>query len=370
MQKKPRLAIIGVGIIGNDNHKNGIPAFVQAIGQISLHYSVTVYSFIPIAQRYAPAGVRVRSVANMHIRLQYVLMFLIFGWDHFRYQYSVIHAQSPFPAGVLSSFLSRIYRVPWLLSFHAGEAAAMPEIGFGDLLREPLKSISKRVTHNADLVMAFSEMQARDIERNLQFPIANVKVLPRGIVVSPFQKKELTAPICFIHISNYQPIKDIDMLLDTYQVLSQSIPGKLLIVGKNHEIETFEKIKERHLQDSVFIVGGIDHRELSIVMRNAHIMLHTSRYEGLPMVALEAMASSVVVCGTHVGVMADLSGRCCVTVEPGDYVGLAQRVQEIIRNPAAYYTLQRQAYDWIKAHDMDWYIRELMQCYKTITDRT
>src|SRR6478735_6265442 len=101
MRTKQSLAIIGVGIIGSRNHGDGIPAFVQALQKLSDDYLVTVYSFIPVDRSKAPDGIRVRFIPwRIHMRLQYVLLCILFSWDHLWIPYNVIHAQSPFPAGV------------------------------------------------------------------------------------------------------------------------------------------------------------------------------------------------------------------------------------------------------------------------------
>ena len=366
MKAKKSLAIIGVGIIGSSRYSDGIPAFVQALQRLTQHYSITVYSFIPVDKSRAPLGVRVRFIPwKIHLRLQYVLLGILFSWDHLRVSYNVIHAQSPFPAGVLSSWLGRLYGIPWLLSYHAGEAAAIPEIPFGDLLRRSLKRISVNVSKQANMVMAMSEFQAVDIRKNLQ--INTVHILPRGIVVPPFEKRELSSPIRFIHISSYHPVKDHDTLLKTYALIAKKINSSLLIVGDNYGEEFQDRLNTLQLSDRVKFTGTTPHSQLAEKYHGAHILLHTSHYEGLPMVALEAMAHGVLVCGTRVGIMADLSGKCCVTVLPGDFEGLAAETLRLVEQPEEFYKIQRKAYQWVKDHDMDWYIRELKKHYDTIS---
>lgn len=366
MKVKQSLAIIGVGIIGSRNHDDGIPAFVQALEKLSDDYLITVYSFIPVDKSKSPGGIRIRFIPwKIHIRLQYILLGILFSWDHLRASYNVIHAQSPFPAGVLSSWLSKLYRIPWLLSFHAGEAVAIPEIPFGDLLRPSMKKISHAVIRQAKMVLAMSEFQANDIRKS--FGINEVHVLPRGIVVPSLKKKELSRPIRFIHISNYHPIKDVDMLLNAFALIAKKIDSSLLIIGNNYGAEFHQKLQALQLTDRVKFMGKVPHSQLADKYNEAHVLLHTSHYEGLPMVALEAMAHGVLVCGTRVGIMSDLSDQCCKTVLPGDFEGLATAVIRLIEQPEEFSNLQSRAYQWVKDHDMDWYIRELKRCYDRIS---
>ena len=100
-----------------------------------------------------------------------------------------------------------------------------------------------------------------------------------------------------------------------------------------------------------------------------HILLHTSRFEGLPMVALEAMAHGVLICGTHVGVMADFSGKYCLTVPPGDFNALADTVTNIVKDEARYHELCEQAYAFILTRDLQWYADELEKIYSKVIEK-
>jgi hypothetical protein len=71
--------------------------------------------------------------------MQFAVMAALFLADHVRERFDVIHAQSPFPAGKLAHHLNAFLKIPWVLSFHAGEAAEQPEVPYGDLLNPYLK---------------------------------------------------------------------------------------------------------------------------------------------------------------------------------------------------------------------------------------
>jgi glycosyltransferase involved in cell wall biosynthesis len=362
MRVKKRLAFIGVGMIGAGSLGQGIPAFAEAIKILANHYDVTVYSFIPLDKTKVPRSISVRYVPfkNMPQRLQYLYLGLLFVFDHIHKKYEIIHAQSPFPAGLLSSFLNKLLKIPWLLTIHAGEVAHLPEVAFGDLCNRHLKRAAIKCCKEATLLSAVSRWQANDAVKNLGID-REIIILTRGANVFPLKEKNISFPMRFLHVSNYQPIKDYDTLIKSFRLLEMKIPCELTIVGAGYDKEFISRY------DTIKFVGAVNHLQMKELYAGTHILLHTSRFEGLPMVALEAMAHGVVVCGTHVGIMADLSGKYCLTVPPGSYTMLANEVIKLIQDTPRYQEMREQAHDWVNHHDLTWHINELKDVYSKLT---
>ncbi len=76
--------------------------------------------------------------------------------------------------------------------------------------------------------------------------------------------------------------------------------------------------------------------EMSALYPALDMLLLTSRYEGLPITILEAMAAGVPIVASRLDgvqeVLAD--GEDCALVTPGDRDGFAARVSELIPQPA------------------------------------
>ncbi|HEX6225749.1 MAG TPA: glycosyltransferase family 4 protein, partial [Chryseolinea sp.] len=355
-----RLAIIGVGIVGTGAHGQGIPGMVNGLMKLSETNSITVYSFVPVDKTRVPKGIRIRctwSTRKSLLRIQFVGLALLFVLDHIIKRYDLIHAQSPYPAGVLSSWLNKFFNIPWVLSLHAGEVARMPDVPFGDLLNPHLSKAAFDVCPRANLIMAMSRFQADIALENLNIDL-NIAVLHRGIEAKAYKRKPLCSPIQFLHISNYHPVKDYGTLFKTFSLLLQQMDCELVIAGDNNRVEIIDIIASMRLNDKIKFVGTIPNEKLTDLFSTAHILLHTSRFEGLPMVALEAMAHGVLICGTHVGVMADFSGKYCLTVPPGDFMALAETAAGVVKNEARYHALCEQAYAFIKTRDQQWYVNE------------
>ena len=358
------IAFIGVGMLPTVS-TNGIPAFHAALRELAKSNRVTVYSFIPILKN--EPNIRVRCVSSRRIpqRLQYLILGLLFVFDHWSNKFDIIHAQSPFPAGVLANRLSKYLGIPWLLSFHAGDAANMPEVPYGDLLNPVLKTINTRVTRAARFIMAMSIHQAEMIKKNFEIK-KDIIVLPRGVRGNPLNSKTFSFPWKFVHVSYHQPVKGSEMLLETIRFLSDRIPCELRIIGANYGEEFRNKVAGSGLDDKVEMEGPLSHEETITSIERADFLIHTSFCEGLPMVALEAMSRGTLVCGTAVGVMSDLSPDFCVTVNSRDPVELGDKIMAVCRDREMYMAIREKAWQWTALHDIHWYVESLLEHYKEI----
>jgi glycosyltransferase involved in cell wall biosynthesis len=358
------IAVIGVGILPTVS-SNGIPAFHAALRELAKLHSVTVYSFIPVLKSEADIRVRCVYPKKLPQKLQFILLGILFLWDHLFRRFDIIHAQSPFPAGILAHNLSRFLGVPWLLSFHAGEAAEMPEVPYGDLLNPFLRRVNTRVTMLSRFIMTMSEHQAAMVRKNFAID-RELITLPRGIRSNPLKEKTFNLPWKFIHISYNQPVKGVEMLLETIRHVEEFIPCELTIVGGNYGHEFRSQLAKYKLKGAVHIAGPVSNDQAISMMLESDFLIHTSWCEGLPMVALEAMSHGVVVCGTAVGVMSDLSPSCCITVLERDAVALGNKIVQACRDKEIYLSTRMNAWNWISDHDMDWYVKELTNHYKKI----
>lgn len=361
--KRKSLAIIGVGMVGSGVLQQGIPAMSNTLEILSRSIDVTIYSFIHITKSATPSRIRVRSaISFLPQRLNDYWLWLRFVLDHLIRNYDCIHAQSPFPAGQLAVRLNALFKTRIVTTIHAGEIALMPDQNFGDLRRADLKTVAAIVCTRSHHLIFMSAFQAQDLKRNLGIE-RDFVVLPRGVEVESLVEKKITTPVKLLHVGYYHPIKNQVMLLDTLKILSKKIRCELKIIGSNYGDEFKAMISQYGLSELVTLVGALPYREMKEHYEEAHMLLHTSWFEGLPMVAIEAMAYGAVVCGTHVGIMADLSEESCLTVPPGDAEALANVVISLTENPAKYEKLRLRGHDWAKSHDLIWHVRQLNNLY-------
>jgi glycosyltransferase involved in cell wall biosynthesis len=341
------------------------------LNRIAAHYELTVYSEVPIEASWLqlPHGYTLKQVTarKMHRRLREISLVFVLIRDHLREPFHLVHAHSTYPTGLTAVILKMIFGVPAIVSLHAAEASAFPDISFGDLLHKRRAKINRWVINNATVVTALSDFQRREVLTNLKIT-RQILVIHRGVDLDKFYIKRLNglhSPAIMLSVGYLNPIKDPDTLLQAFAAIQQETDCVLLVVGRDYTNGSVKRVAEQlGIAERVKFEGYVDHEHMDVLYQRADLLLHTSRYESQGMVVAEAMASGVLVVGTNVGLLSDLSGECCVTVPTKDPGALASAVLDLLRNKERMDLMRENGYRWSRHHSLDNCSREIMELYE------
>jgi glycosyltransferase involved in cell wall biosynthesis len=192
-------------------------------------------------------------------------------------------------------------------------------------------------------------------------------LIPLGVDVNHFnfQFKEISHPIQFLHIGNFNKVKDQVTLIKAFKLIHDKVPSQLTIIGEGREEEKIKPIlNELSLQGDVSIQREMPNSSLREYYHSAHILLHTSLSEGHPIVVEESMSCGVLVCGTQVGLLYDLP-ECCVSVPIGDFESLASNVLDLLNDQNRRANILRNASEWSANHSMDWTVQQFSNLYES-----
>lgn len=117
--------------------------------------------------------------------------------------------------------------------------------------------------------------------------------------VTPFSER----PFDLVVAGRHSEQKGFDLLIDALPRLHRAHPGiRSLIIGDGPLRPAMQdRIREEGLDDHVVLAGWIPSDDLPGWLMNARILLHPSRFDGLPNVVLEAIATGTLVLATPVG---------------------------------------------------------------------
>ena len=111
---------------------------------------------------------------------------------------------------------------------------------------------------------------------------------------------------------------------------------RCLLVGDGPQRQSVERLaRELNLGDRVKFLGARDHDEITQILQLADIFVLPSRWEGMPMAIMEAMAAGLPVIATDVGGTGELvvHGDTGLLVRVGDVAGLAREIARLLDDP-------------------------------------
>lgn len=163
---------------------------------------------------------------------------------------------------------------------------------------------------------------------------ANIVAIPNP---SPFKPKVLgqkNEDKIVLAVGRVTYVKGFDLLIESWKLVSDKFPDwKLVIVGKGEEESNLKRLINKYgLFDTILLAGHTD--DIGYYYNSASIFCLSSRYEGFPMVLLEALSFGVPIvsfdCDT--GPAEILEGTGSILVPTEDTNQLTQSLIQLIKN--------------------------------------
>lgn len=357
-QSKPRIALFAMGVIGGELKGHGVPVLEDLFARLSQHFEIVLYSFNRIDPAKLPAAISARQIISWKIpgRVKFLLLALRFAWDHVRTPYQMIFSVSVYPPGLWAVRMGKIFHLKVLVQVIALELVALEDIGYGNLTKPFLKKITDYVCKHAHTIIAVADYQ-RDLALKNYNDTLHIVSLPLRINADKFLyiKKRISLPVQFIHVAYYSPIKDQQTMFKAFSIVARSLSCHLTVIGEGYDVPEVHKLLiDLNISENVSFAGLVKQSEIPGYMKQAHIMLHPARFETGCAVIQEAMASGVAVCGTSVGILADIGEQFAVIVPPAEHEKLASEVLNLINNSQKFEQITTDANSWIRQFDAPW----------------
>ena len=365
-----RVAIWLQGGIGGGNFSQGYPPLMHFLNGLSARVNITVYSIFPPNDDFQEDKFKVespgKSISNTKLRT--ALLMALFIRDHFRERYDIAHGFWVYPAGTVAVLLGRVLQISTIVTVQGGEAAAVREINYGNMLKPWLKKITLNTCERATVVNSISKFLLSQLALHGLKRTDGV-VTPFGADVNRFTyyPRSIGTPLRLMHVANLTEVKDQDTILRSVRVLAGRIDVKLQIIGADY-LNGFlqRRCRELGIESFVEFVGSVPQSELPSYYKHNHLMVHTSLHEGQSGVIMEAMSSGVVVCATPVGIVYDLGSDFFKVVRFRNSEALAAAVLELVAHPEKYFDLQQSCLEYARSHDAQWTQDEYYKMYQNL----
>ncbi|MEM4514469.1 MAG: glycosyltransferase family 4 protein [Ignisphaera sp.] len=245
----------------------------------------------------------------------------------------------------LSVILSKYLNKPCILTIHAYGYYKGKLLGM--LSKFYHSSTTKYLLSKPDLIVVLDPIAYKFFTKLI--PESKVRMIPNGIDYDRFNiaiPQEILQYIksslrlkqhVILYVGQLIPRKDVETLIRAFKLLVKKGYSNisLLIVGDGPEYSKLLKlVSSLQLTEGIRILRKVNDDFLVYIYKVADLFVLPSYYEGLPTVILEAFASGLPVIATEVGGVPWLikSSKAGILIKPGDYVALAEAIENMLTN--------------------------------------
>ncbi|MFH1781590.1 MAG: glycosyltransferase [Patescibacteria group bacterium] len=218
----------------------------------------------------------------------------------------IAHAHSPLSLGILAKFISEKQKIPLVYTHHTHYEEYIKAY-FKEKIVLPYlaKEYTRWFCNRSDLVIAPSKKFKTILEKYGVKKRVKIDILPTGIDLEKFNKKESRATIenikkkykiskdkkIVLTVGRINKEKNIEFLLKAWQhVVKKRDDVELVVVGEGKRLKEMKK-----KYSNANFVGAIPHNEMPAIYDTADLFAFASLAETQGLVILESMASGLPV---------------------------------------------------------------------------
>lgn len=282
--------------------------------------------------------------------------------------YDIIHSNY-WLSGKVGAILSRRWKIPHVVTFHT-LAKTKLRARVGERESDLRISVEQEVMYESTDILALTQAEKMDLENLYRICPEKVSVIPAGVDTDIFYPvPKLKARIALglpdketiMYAGRVEPIKGLDILLDSFKILDETRDVHLVVVGGrlsgDRELDALRRrSKELGILEKITFTGSVDQSELGCYYSAADVFVLPSHYESFGFVALEAMACGTPVVASRVGGIPSFvdNGETGYLINWRSAVPFADRIEMLLENADLRNFMSETAHG--KANSMNWSI--------------
>jgi N-acetyl-alpha-D-glucosaminyl L-malate synthase BshA len=203
--------------------------------------------------------------------------------------------------------------------------------------------ITQYSINHSDAVTTVSEYLKKETIKTFQ-PEIPIHVIPNFVAEHPTpprlcenlrQKLSPNNEPILIHISNFRPVKRVLDVIEIANLVLESFPIRLVMVGDGPERFAAERLaREYQIADRVMFLGKQE--EVYLLLSTADIFLMPSELESFGLAALEAMSCGLPCITSNAGGLVEVNehGLSGFVAPVGDIQKMSEYILKLLNDPA------------------------------------
>jgi len=239
-------------------------------------------------------------------------------------------------------FWSPHYNIPLMytgklfVTVHDLNHLALTQSGFSWAEKKYAKYFFKKILQKADGIVTVSNFTRNEYIKYFDIDkySEQLLVVHNGLAIKeptggdkPYKKPYI------LTVGNVKPHKNMSRLLEAYNIIKDSIPHDLIIVGKKtgfirgdenllKKVDAFDR--------RVIMTGYLSDEELYSYYSHADLFVFPSLYEGFGFPPLEAMAAGIPVVSSNAASIPEVCGDAVLYFDPFDIDDMANKILKMI----------------------------------------
>jgi glycosyltransferase involved in cell wall biosynthesis len=214
----------------------------------------------------------------------------------------IVSSQDPFETGLVAFLIAQYWQIPFVVEMHTD--LFTPEYTKHSFINKIQKIISLFILRHASAAYCVSHTIKQKVSK--RYPGLPISVLPIYVNIEKFKHITHTQHPRFktslLWIGRMEEEKNPELALHAFiEIRKKGLDVGLTFVGDGrltHQLQA--KAKQAHVSEYVEFVGN--QNDVRPYYAQANLLLVTSTYEGYGMVIIEALACTIPVLSTDVGI--------------------------------------------------------------------
>ncbi len=214
----------------------------------------------------------------------------------------------------------------------------------------PMGYLESRGYRLAEHVIAVSPSTAASLMADSGVPKDRISVIPSGVDTSWLQPPpDEAARDTILFVGRLIPAKGVQYFVAMFRTLAQEHPDLIAEVCGDGVLLPVAMGAAEKLQGRLRVLGRVEDDDLRESYRRARVFVMPSRFEGLGLVALEAMACGTPVVGMDVPGLRDMRDTGITLVKADDQKAMHDEVNRLLLDGARWRELSAQALEVVRA---------------------
>lgn len=273
--------------------------------------------------------------------------------DILHVHYAIPHASAAYMASKILE--DRGIKMPFITTLHGTDITLVGK----DPSFKP--AISFAINHS-NAVTAVSNSLKEDTLKHFDIT-KEIQVIPNFVCLDLYHKngasesyRNSVAPNgekVIIHVSNFRKVKRVQDVVQSFALIREQIPSKLILVGDGPERSGMEALcRELGTCNDTVFVGKV--KDVDKLLGAADLFMLTSENESFGLAALEAMALGVPVISTNTGGIPEVNvhGETGFLSNVGDVADMAANAVKLLSDEQMLTEFKKQAYHQAEKFDI------------------